>query len=221
MKLAYENFSTIIETSPQTVTGIIIENPSMLYRFLADMRETVEGQAEKIVLSSDNKIVDFSKNVELLTDFIRFDLNQKALLSKIMTSIDQISQNDKFYDKSQQILARIESHIMELTIDFPCELEYEKLNMLSVIKAMGISLTDDYSCLEEKLLAYMDMVRDFLNKKLFILVNCRGFIPCHQMQDFVNTTLQREHEILFVDNMSYPKLLQEKRLIIDEDLCEI
>lgn len=221
MKLAYENFSTIIETSPQTVTGIIIENPSMLFRFLADMRETVEGQVEKIVLSSDNKIVDFSKNVELLTDFIRFDLNQKALLSKIMTSIDQISQSDKFYDKSQQILARIESHIMELTIDFPCEFAYEKLNMLSVIKAMGISLTDDYFCLEEKLLAYMDMVRDFLNKKLFILVNCRGFIPCHQMQDFVNTALQREHEILFVDNMSYPRLLQEKRLIIDEDLCEI
>lgn len=221
MKLAYEKFSTIIETSPRTVTGIIIENSSMLYRFLTDMRETVEGQAEKIVLSSDNKIVDFTKNVELLTDFIRFDFNQKALLSKIMTSIDQISQNDKFYDKSQQILARIESHIMEMTIDFPCEFAYEKLNMLSVIKAMGISLTDDYFCLEEKLLAYMDMVRDFLNKKLFILVNCRGFIPCHQMQDFVNTALQREHEILFVDNMSYPRLLQEKRLIIDEDLCEI
>lgn len=221
MKLAYENFSTVIETSPQTVTGIIIENPSMLYRFLADMRETVEGQAEKIVLSSDNKIVDFSKNVELLTDFIRFDLNQKALLSKIMASIDQISQGDKFHDKSQQILARIEGHIMEMTLDFPFELAYEKLNMLSLIKAMGISLTDEYSCLEEKILAYMDMVRDFLNKKLFILVNCRGFIPCLQMQDFVNTALQREHEILFVDNMSYPKLLQEKRLIIDEDLCEI
>ena len=221
MKLAYENFSTLIEFSAKTVTGIIIENPQMLYKFLSDMRETIEGHAERIVLSNDNVTMDFAKNTELLTDFIRFDLNQKTLLSKIMASLDKISENEKFYDKSQQLLAHIESHFMEMTIDFPCDLTYEKLNMLSVIKTMGVSLIDDYSCLEEKLLAYMDLVRDFLNKKLFILVNCRGFIPYHQMQKFVDTALQREHELIFIDNMLYPKLIQEKRLIIDEDLCEI
>lgn len=221
MNLAYGNFSTIIETSPETVTGIIIENPSMLYRFLMDMRETMEGHTERVILSNDNTAMNFSKNAELLTDFIRFDLNQKSLLSKIMTSIEEMSETDKFYNRSQQILASIENHIMEMTVDFPCELMYEKLNMLSIIKAMGISVVDDYSGLEEKILAYMDLARDFLNKKLFVLVNCRGFIPCQQMQKFVDTALLREHEILFVDNMSYPKLLQEKRLIIDEDLCEI
>lgn len=221
MKIAYKNFSTIIETSPQSVTGIIIENPLMLYSFLSDVRETMEDHAEHIVLSSDNITLDFSKNVELLTDFIRFDLNQKALLSKIMVSIDKISESENFYNQSHQILSLIENHIMEMTIDFPCELAYEKIDMISIIKAMGISLVEDYFCLEEKILAYMDLVRDFLNKKLFILVNCRGFIPGHRMQSFVDTALKREHEILFVDNASYPKLLQEQRLIIDDDLCEI
>lgn len=221
MKLAYENFSAVIETSAQTITGIIVENPKMLYKFLVDMKETMEGNEEGIVLSSDNRVIDFTKNAELLTDFIQFDLNQKALLSKITASIDKISESDGFYNSSQQLLAQIENHIMGMTIDLPCDLVCEKLSMQSVIKAMGISLVDDYSCLEEKLLAYMDLVRDFLGKKLFIFVNVRGFIPYNNLQKLVDTALLREHELLFIDNVVYPKLKQEERLIIDEDLCEI
>lgn len=221
MKLAYENFSTVVETSAQTMTGIIIENPQMLYRFLVDMKEALDGNGQGIVLSSDNRVMDFTKNAELLTDFIQFDLNQKALLSKIAASIDKISESESFYSSSRQLLAQIENHIMEMTIDLPCDLVCEKLSMQSVIKAMGISLVDDYSCLEEKLLAYMDLVRDFLGKKLFIFVNVRGLIPYHNLQKLVDTALLREHELLLIDNAVYPKLKQEKRLVIDEDLCEI
>lgn len=221
MKLAYENFSTVVETSAQTMTGIIIENPQMLYTFLVDMKEALDGNGQGIVLSSDNRVVDFTKNAELLTDFIQFDLNQKALLSKIAASMDKISESESFYSSSQQLLAQIENHIMEMTIDLPCDLVCEKLSMQSVIRAMGISLVEDYSCLEEKLLAYMDLVRDFLGKKLFIFVNVRGLIPYHNLQELVDTALLREHELLLIDNAAYPKLKQEKRLVIDEDLCEI
>lgn len=221
MKLAYKNFSTLIETSSQTVATITIENPKMMYSFLMDMRNAMEEGTEDVVLSDENRIVDFNKNVELLIDFIQFDLNQRALLSKIMSSIEKISENDRFYNNSQQILAGIEKHIMEITIDFPCDISLEKLNMQSIIKAVGIMLSDDYSDLEEKLLVYMDLARDFFNKKLFIMVNVRGLISHNRLQTFIDSALSREHELIFIDNVVYPKLKQENRLIIDEDLCEI
>lgn len=75
MKLTYEHFSTIIETSPEKVAGMIIENQKIMYEFLMDLREAIEENTEKIILSKDNKIEDISKNVELLTDFIQFDMN--------------------------------------------------------------------------------------------------------------------------------------------------
>lgn len=221
MKLAYRKICSLIETSPLTVTEIVIENPKMMYNFLMDMRKAMEEEIDEIVLSEDDRIIDFNKNAELMTDFVQFDINQKALLSKIMVSIDKISENDNFYNASQQILAQIENHIMEITIDFPCDIICEKLNMQSIIKSIGITLSNDYSALEEKLLVYMDLTRDFLNKKLFILANLRGFIPYDNLQMLIDSALLREHEIILVDSMAYPKLKQEKRLIIDEDLCEI
>lgn len=221
MKLAYRNFSEAMETSPQTVMGIVIENPNMLYQFLVDLKEAMEGKTEKIVLSCDNAILDFAKNTELLTDFIQFNLNRRDILTKIVTAIDNISTSDRFYNSSQQLLMQIENQMMDMTMDFPCNLVYDKLNMQSIIKAMGISLADDYTCLEEKLLVYMELARDFLNKKLFILVNIRGFISLQNLQQLVDTALLREHEIILVDQVEYPRLKQEKRLLIDEDLCEI
>lgn len=221
MKLAYKNFSAVIETSPQNVAAIIVENSEMMYRFLMDMRKAMEGAVEEIVISDDNRIMDFNKNAELLIDFIQFELNQRALLSKIMASIERVSESNSFYNNSQQILSQIEKHIMEITIDFPCDIICEKLNMQSIIKAVGIALSDDYSNLEEKLLVYMDLARDFLNKKLFILVNVRALIPYNRLQMLIDSALSREHEILLIDNMVYPKLKRENRLIIDKDLCEI
>lgn len=203
------------------VAGIVIENQDMLYRFLVDLKECIDEGNENIVLSQDNVILDLAKNTELLTDFIQFDLNQKALISKIVSVIDKIAASDSFYNSSQQLLMNIESHVLDMTMDFPCNLVYDKLNMQSIIKAMGISIADDYSSLAEKLLAYMELTRDLLNKKLFILVNVRGFIPFHELQRLVDTALLREHKLILVDYIEYPKLNQEKRLIIDEDLCEI
>lgn len=221
MKLAYKKFSTVIETSPQNAAAIVVENSEMMYGLLMDLRNAAEKTVDEIVLSDDARIIDFNKNAELLINFIQFELNQRMLLSKIMASIEEISESSSYYNNSQQILSQIEKHIMEMTIDFPGDIICEKLNMQSIIKAVGIALSDDYSSLEEKLLVYMDLARDFLNKKLFILVNVRGFIPYNRLQMLIDSALSREHEIILIDNMAYPKLKQETRLIIDEDLCEI
>lgn len=221
MKLAYKNFSAVLETSSKNVAAVVVENSEMMYRFLVDLRKATEKTADEIVISDDNRIIDFDKNVELIINFIQFEINQRTLLSKIMASMEEISESNSYYNDSQQILSQIEKHIMEITIDFPCDIICEKLNMQSIIKAVGITLSDDYSSLEEKLLAYMDLSRDFLNKKLFILVNVRGLIPYNRLQMLIDSALSREHEILLIDNMVYPKLKQENRLIIDEDLCEI
>lgn len=221
MKLAYRDFSEVMETSHQMVMGTVIENQNMLYQFLIDLKEAMEGKTEKVVLSCDNVIIDFAKNTELLTDFIQFDLNKRELLSKIVTAIDKISTGDRFYNSSQQLLMQIENQMMDMTMDFPCNLTYDKLNMQSIIKATGISVEDNYTCLAEKLLAYMELARDFLNKKLFILVNIRGLISSQELQRLVDAALLREHEIILVDYMDYPRLKQERRLLIDKDLCEI
>ena len=221
MKLAYEKMNTVMEIIPTHVTGLIIENAGFLYNFLNDLYKATEDIDCGMVVSENEQPIRLSKNVSAITDFIGFTTNQKSLLTKIVSELEKTACNGEFYEKTQRMLAYVENYVNELTFGYSCELSCEKLNVQSLLKGLGISLVDDYDSLEEKVLAYMDLAREFEGKKLFILYNLRCLIPADRLQLMINTAIEREHYLLIVDNMDYPILDNEKRIIVDSDLCEI
>ena len=52
-------------------------------------------------------------------------------------------------------------------------------------------------------------------------VNMRSYIPDREMELFADTALGRGYSLLMLENREYPRLPQEKRWIVDADLCEI
>ena len=112
-------------------------------------------------------------------------------------------------------------YIESLAGGLPCEIICEKLNMLAVIKAAGIEIIDDYDTLEERILAYMDLSREYEGKKLFVFVNLRSVVSYATLQLMMDTAITREYRVLLIDNMDYKKLSCESRIIIDNDLCVI
>ena len=221
MKIAYNRMSTVIEMIPGKCFGLIIENEQFLYQMLTDFRQATEGIETGIVVSKREQPVDISKKVTLLTDFVGFDLNQKSLLTKIVSSLESNAKEVRFCQTAQRMLADIENFIAELTLDFPYELSCEKLSMQNLLKNVGITIVDDFSSLEERLLAYMDLAREFEGKELFVFANLRCLISAEKLQRMIETALMREHNVLLIDSFDYPKLEKESRMIIDKDLCEI
>lgn len=221
MKIAYEGLDTVIEISTEYITELVIENAAFLYQMLTALKCAADGEESEIVISKDDRLVSASKTVSLVTDFVSFSLNQKSLISKIIGELDRTAKNGAYYQKSQELLASIESYMLELTMDFSCELICEKLNMQGLLKGMGLSIADDYDALEERLLAYMDLAREFEGKELFIFVNMRCLIPHDRLQLMVDTALVREYRMLLIDNMEFQRLKNERRIVVDEDLCVI
>lgn len=221
MKISYPDFSTVIETSEQKITSLIIEDSKTLYQFLSSMKKAVDGFDSELVISKNETPVNIQKAVILISDFVSFCINQKYLISKIISRIDELSMNERFYQNSQRLLSKLEEHIMNMAMDLPCEIYCEKLAMQNILKSVGISILDDYDTLEQSILAYMDLVRELEGEKLFVLVNARSMIPEKNFGLMTEEALLREHEILFVENREYPKMKNEERVIIDEDLCEI
>ena len=86
-------------------------------------------------------------------------------------------------------------------MDFPCAISCEKLNIQNLLKGAGISIVDDYGNLEERILAYMDLVREFEEKELFVFVNLRCLVPPERLQLMIDTALTREYQILLIDNV--------------------
>lgn len=70
-------------------------------------------------------------------------------------------------------------------------------------------------------LDYMELVREFGRDKLFIFVNMRSFYSQNYMELFSETVIKKELKVLLVDNFAYQLIKNEKRVVIDNDLCEI
>jgi CRISPR type II-A-associated protein Csn2 len=221
MKIAYGKMANVIEIQQDKVFSLVIENPKALYEFLIELNNAIEGIDTQIVVSENDKPLAISKKVVLLTDFVNFTINQKSLISKILSELEKTSKNETFYTRSQEILSLIENYIFDIASGLPCEISCEKLNASSLLHSAGIVVLDEYDTLEERLIAYMDLARELEGKELFIFVNLRCLIEYESLQLMVDTALSREHKLLFIDNMEYPKLKQEERIIIDNDWCEI
>jgi CRISPR type II-A-associated protein Csn2 len=221
MKIAYGKMTNVIEIQQDKVVSLVIENPKALYEFLIELKNAIEGTDTQIVISENDKPIEISPKVVLITDFVNFTINQKSLISKILSELEKTSKNEPFYTRSQEILSSFENYIFDMASSLPCEISCEKLNMSSVLHSAGIVVLDEYDTLEERLLAYMDLARELEKKELFIFVNVRCLIEHKRLQLMVDTALLREHKILFIDSMEYPRLAQEERTIIDNDWCEI
>ena len=100
-------------------------------------------------------------------------------------------------------------------------MSFRKSHGKNIIKAVGIGFTENYDSLAEKILDYMELVREYDSEKMFITLNLRSYISDDEMNKFVNDVVARGYKLLMVENSEYPIIEHEKRYIIDADKCII
>ena len=221
MKLVHPDIQQIIQLQDGTVSSLVIENPSLMFRFLSDVQHQLNGEEGDAVLSIDEVPVSMKRWVDLLIDFVGFDGNEKTLITKIIQAIKRTAQSEQHLLETHCMLANLESYLNVLAYEQDLELKYEKLSLVNLLKAVGIQVVMDYNNLAERLLSYMNLITRFDNEKLFLFVNLRSFVSDDEMELFLETIVTHGWKVLLLDNHATTLLPQEKRILIDRDLCEI
>lgn len=221
MKLTHPDLSVVFDTEIDQVNTLVIEEPLFLRSFLLDINRQIDGSSGQVVLSESEKPLEMSRKAELLDDFIRFDINRRNLLSRISTAVERSASSPDHYEKTSQLLAEIERYMYEISFDFPCDILFNKLSVSSLVKSAGILLRDEYDGLAEKVIDYFELVREFDADKLFVTYNMRAVISDEETSGFMDTILSHGFHVLMVENHEYSRLAQERRWIVDNDLCEI
>lgn len=203
------------------VNSIVVENRNVFRRLVEDIAMQIDGLEGDSVLSEDNTLCSFAKKCELITEFAPFDINKKALLNNIVSTMEKTAVNEQFYIKTQELLAQIENYVYELAFDNEYDVECEKITISAVLKAIGIVWKDDYVNTLEKIIDYMELVNDFSYGKLFVTVNMRSYFSDEEINLFAKTVIEHGIKLLMIENMEYGMFENEKRLIIDKDMCII
>lgn len=221
MILCSPYIETVIDFSKQNVPTLVIENPSFLRSVLQDLYNQADGTDGTLVLSENNKILDMEKWVEIIDNCLHFDLNRKPLLNKIISSIEKNAMSESNLLKTNEMLQVLLSYLNELTFDLNCDIVYNNCTVGGILKGIGVSIRDEYNNPLEKLIDYMELVREFERDKVFVFVNLRSFFSDSEVECFLKTTIDHAFHVLLIDAISAKKFPMEARITIDKDLCEL
>lgn len=220
MILAHPQLDAVLDFGGAYVNALVVENPDFFRHLLCDLYGQLQGDSGRLVLSEKGKLLSISKWVELVDNCIRFELNRKSLLSKICTAMERTAVSEAFFLKTAELLCALESYLDGLAFEIPGDIVCEKCSVAGLLKGIGISLRDDYEDPLERLIDFMELVREFDREKLFVLVGLRSFFSDKQVEVFLKTVVDHGYRVLLLDSIGREKLPHEKRLTIDIDLCE-
>lgn len=220
MNLAHPQLDAVLRADAGAVPSLVIEEQNFFRTLLQDISDQINGLEGETVLSQDDRVLELSRHAELIDSYLGFTLNRKPLLGRILAALEREALSDAHYLASMQLLADVERMVAELSLPFPCSLTCAKLTIGAVWKAAGIEIAEDYDDPLEKLLDYMELVREFDREKLFIFVNLRSFFPDDRVALFLESALGHGFQLLLIDGREYDKLELERRVTVDRDLCE-
>lgn len=220
MILCHPQIETVIDFAQEGVPTLVIENQSFFRALLTDLYAQKDGMDGSFILSDNGKTLSIGSAAEVIDNCFRFQLNSKPLLNKIASAMEQLAVNEAFFLKTSELLQHLEQYMEELAFAFDCDIVCERCTVAGVVKAMGVTLRDEYEDPLERLVDYMELVREFDRDKLFILVNLRCFFNDEEMERFLKTTAEHGYRVLLLDSTDREKLPHERRTTIDIDLCE-
>ncbi len=220
MKLVLAGVNETICIKKDKVNTVVIENPSLMYSAIRDLKQQLNKLDGKSILSVNNSVVEIYKTVEMLTDAYEMNLNSKTLLTKIIDDLCKKAVNEDNYERTMNLLSYIYSYMEDMLWDMDSDIQCGEVQIKQLLKALDIIVVDDIEDLPDRMYRYLTLVRQYLGEKLFIFVNFRGYIEEERFKLLINSLLEHEFNCLFIDNKSYNCLENENRLTIDIDLCE-
>ncbi len=203
------------------INSVVIESPRLLCEVLMDLECQIQGDDGKSVVSENDKVLPTAKCLEVHTRFVPFELNQKNLINKATAKLIEIALDEENYMQSSELVGDLERYLMNLSIGLTGSIDTSKVSIENLIKNSGLTFVDDYSLLSEKLLDYFELVREYDQDKIFVLLNLRSFLSTNELQQFVDEILLRRFQVVLIESTEYSLLDKEKRLLIDDSLCEI
>lgn len=220
MRLCFPEIENVFIFDGSFVNSLIIENQRLFRDFVYDLYGLAQGNDGKSVLSVDFSPVAFHKKAELITDFLAFDINSKTVISKVQSILEKSAVSSENYLYTQKNLADNENWLAEIGRDLPFDTEVTKLSVSNLLKSFGVAVKDDSESLAEKLINYMELIRELDSDKLFIFVGLRSYITDEEAEFFFDTAVKHCYKILLIDSSEFNIIKNEKRTVIDKDLCE-
>lgn len=221
MKIVHEYLNEAIDFESNSVYSLIIENSELFYKLTNDLFLECNGEDGDFVLSNNFKLDKFEKQAIFIYDYFNLSCSgvkvDKLIKSAVLQKLNELD-NFELMGRINQAIIEINEKVIDLVdldLSFDDEFDYEKL-----IKISNFKIKED-SILIERLYSYIDIFVKLKNIKLVIFINLFNYFSEKQVKELLKQLGYNELNVLLVNSYDKYQIENAKRIIIDEDLCEI
>ena len=222
MKLVYQDFSRPIFEEKDNFVELIIESPECFGAYISELTEQCKGQEGRYVLSDKEKEVDLAKNVEIIFDIFSLEINEKRILNKLYSEMNELAKSEEFFVQTQEVIQGIQKYLLDLEYATDYILTFEQeIEIPALFKAAGLRHEEIEENYFERIIRYIKIVVSILNIRVLVFVNLRSYLTDEQIQELMKEALRQQIYIVLVENFQKNCIEGGKRYIIDKDMCEI
>lgn len=223
MKMAFQELERTIIFNENQVNELIIENVGFFQSFLWQILKQIEGNCEdSIFLAENDKMLSWEKNVEIIINPFRLDINQKKVITRLYQNLNNIVQEKGYYLKVNELAAEITGLLSEVEYDADISLNYSvNIEAIQIFKLMDVKIEMEGKSLLEKLIEYIKILSELLQYKLVIFANIKCYLNEEELGLLYQAANYAKIHLLLVESCERKALSNENRIIIDKDMCEI
>lgn len=223
MKLIHCDLDTDIINSNYQHCEWIIESPELFSKYVLELYKQTEAEEGNFVLSEQDKELDIAKYVEIISDPLSINLNDKKILNKLYSELSKNAYAEECYLHTQEVLSALQKYFafLETSSNYFLE-DDEEPDIIAIFKALNVKLSVYSENLFELLWQYIKATSELLKKKLIVFVNIRSYLTQEQVIELIKNADYNEISLLLIENCQKGCPTDSVHyIIIDKDGCEI
>ncbi|HEL1092911.1 TPA: type II-A CRISPR-associated protein Csn2 [Streptococcus equi subsp. zooepidemicus] len=171
--------------------------------------------------SGDLKLFDHRlkglKETELMiiTDILEYDINSPTILKMVHADLEEcFNEQPEVKSMLEQLAATITELIAFECLENELDLEYDKITILELIKALGVKVETQSDTIFEKCLEILQVFKYLTKKKLLVFVNSGSYFTREEFEQLKEYVELSNQTVLFLE----PRPLYDfPQYILDED----
>lgn len=204
------------------ILNIEIYNKKFFYRFIKDLNLIENGNniEEITAFNKQNEEITLTNKIEILSDFLDFDLYNKKYSSDFPKYIVKNSE-EKNIDKIVKEYSKVYDSISNIVnlLDIPITIKND-FDFESIIKSFKfeVNFSDD---LLNNLTDLLEIKLSLSKEKIYVFINLKSYLSNEDLLEFYKYICSKNINSIFIDTSKYEDFNNYvNKIIIDTDLDE-
>lgn len=222
MRLFFTDIGKHIDIEEGLAYIITIENIKLFRDIVTEFLEEAEnGNDEKILLSQNGNGIPIAKVASVITDPFLLTVNSKKSLTKLYTYLESVAVNEEMFMQTVDIRAKVNEYIIKLIYKSGLNIEHNTEFGIKGIFTLGNINFSEEGDLVNRLSQYLEICSSFLNLSMVVFVNLSQCCSVQELRELFCEAAYRKINLILLERTEINKIRDEKRLIIDNDMCVV